>query len=398
MRYAVRALGNGGVVTVAVNAADAEAARHQVAARDLRPLSVATASLAWPQRSTFPLTLFSQELLALLEAGLTITEGIEALCDKESRGEAREVFDRLLAALREGKRFSLALEQQPEHFPILYIGLMRAAERTSNLPESLGRYLEYRGRLDGVRSRVVSALIYPAILGVVGLVVTAFLLGYVVPRFAGVYQGTGRELPWLSQQLMAWGNFAAHHTQGLILGAIGLILATLAGLRTWWSKDGPQRLLRRLPGIASTVATFELSRLYLSLGTLLVGLTAMVGFWATLSLNIPDFTRYGKSQREQMLGQTLFAIVYSFVFTVIIGVVVASFFDLSFNDADFVSATVILLVGSLSFVGIGVVPDVEIHPTQESLAAGRDAVLERGLQVAAFCLETERSFTCRVLV
>ena len=271
MRYAVRALGNGGVVTVAVNAADAEAARHQVAARDLRPLSVATASLAWPQRSTFPLTLFSQELLALLEAGLTITEGIEALCDKESRGEAREVFDRLLAALREGKRFSLALEQQPEHFPILYIGLMRAAERTSNLPESLGRYLEYRGRLDGVRSRVVSALIYPAILGVVGLVVTAFLLGYVVPRFAGVYQGTGRELPWLSQQLMAWGNFAAHHTQGLILGAIGLILATLAGLRTWWSKDGPQRLLRRLPGIASTVATFELSRLYLSLGTLLEG-------------------------------------------------------------------------------------------------------------------------------
>lgn len=271
MRYAVRALGNGGVVTMAVEAADADAARHQVAARDLRPLSVAAAGLSWSRRSRFPLTLFSQELLALLEAGLTITEAIEALCDKESRGEAREVLDRLLAALREGKRFSLALEQQPEHFPILYVGLMRAAERTSNLPESLGRYLEYRGRLDGVRSRVVSALIYPAILGVVGLVVTAFLLGYVVPRFAGVYQGTGRELPWLSQQLMAWGNFAAHHTQGLILGAIGLTLATLTGLRTWMAKGGPQRLLRRLPVISSTVITFELSRLYLSLGTLLEG-------------------------------------------------------------------------------------------------------------------------------
>lgn len=271
MRYAVRALGNGGVVTVAVDAADADAARHQVAARDLRPLSVATAGLAWRRRSNFPLTLFSQELLALLEAGLTLTEAIEALCDKETRGEAREVLDRLLAALREGKRFSLALEQQPEHFPILYVGLMRAAERTSNLPESLGRYLDYRGRLDSVHSRVVSALIYPAILGVVGLAVTAFLLGYVVPRFAGVYQGTGRELPWLSQQLMAWGNFAAHHTQGLVFGTFGLMIATLAGARTWWSKGGPQRLLRRLPGIADTVATFELSRLYLSLGTLLEG-------------------------------------------------------------------------------------------------------------------------------
>ena len=271
MRYTVRALGNSGVVTVAVDAANDEAARHKVAARDLHPLSVKTVRLSWRKHSAFPLTLFSQELLALLEAGLTITEAIEALCDKESRGEAREVLDRLLAALREGKRFSLALEQQPEHFPVLYIGLMRAAERTSNLPESLGRYLEYRGRLDGVHSRVVSALIYPAILGVVGLVVTAFLLGYVVPRFAGVYQGTGRELPWLSQQLMAWGNFAAHHTQGIILGAIGLILAAVAGLRTWMATGGPQRLLRRLPGIASTVATFELSRLYLSLGTLLEG-------------------------------------------------------------------------------------------------------------------------------
>lgn len=271
MRYAVRALGNSGVVTVAVDAADADAARHQVATRDLRPLSVATAGLSWTRRSSFPLSLFSQELLALLEAGLTLTEAIEALCDKETRGEAREVIDRLLAALREGKRFSLALEQQPEHFPILYVGLMRAAERTSNLPESLGRYLDYRGRLDSVRSRVVSALIYPAILGVVGLAVTAFLLGYVVPRFAGVYQGTGRELPWLSQQLMAWGNFAAHHTQGLVFGTLGLVIATLAGARTWWAQGGPQRLLRRLPGIADTVATFELSRLYLSLGTLLEG-------------------------------------------------------------------------------------------------------------------------------
>lgn len=271
MRYAVRALGNGGVVTVTVDAIDAHAARHQVAARDLRPLSVATSRPIWSRGSAFPLVLFSQELLALLEAGLTITEAIEALCDKESGSETRAVLERLLVALREGKRFSLALEQQPEHFPVLYVGLMRAAERTSNLPESLGRYLDYRGRLDSVRSRVVSALIYPTILGVVGLAVTAFLLGYVVPRFAGVYQGTGRELPWLSQQLMHWGNFAARHGQGLALAALGLMLAAFAELRTWWANGGPQRLLRRLPGVAGTVATFELSRLYLSLGTLLEG-------------------------------------------------------------------------------------------------------------------------------
>jgi len=61
---------------------------------------------------------------------------------------------------------------------------------------------------------------------------------------------------------------------------------------------------------------------------------------------------------NQMIGQTIFAIVYSLIFTVIIGVVVAAFFDLSFADADLVAATVILLVGSLSFVGIGVVASI----------------------------------------
>lgn len=271
MRYAIRAIGSAGIVTLAVDAANEVSARRQVEERDLRPLSVTVTRMAWPARNTFPLSLFSQELLALLEAGLTLTEAIEVLCDKEARPEARSVIERLLIALREGKRFSVALEQQPEHFPVLYVGLMRAAERTSNLAESLGRYLEYRGRLDAVRSRVVSALIYPAILAVVGLCVTAFLLGYVVPRFAGVYQGTGRELPWLSQLLISWGGFAAQHGQLLAIAALALAAAAIVGGQAWWRSGGPQRLARRLPGVATTVITFELARLYLSLGTLLEG-------------------------------------------------------------------------------------------------------------------------------
>lgn len=271
MRYAIRAIGNTGIVTLAVDAANEDAAWRLAAERDLRPLSVTATRAAWPARATFPLTLFSQELLALLEAGLTLTEAIEALRDKEAHSTARAVIERLLTALREGKRFSVALEQQPEHFPVLYTGLMRAAERTSALPESLGRYLEYRARLDAVRGRVVSALIYPAILAVVGLAVTAFLLGYVVPRFAGVYQGTGRELPWLSEQLIAWGGFAAQHGRILAIAALTLSAATIGGGRFWWIGGGLQRFLRRLPGVASTVATFELARLYLALGALLEG-------------------------------------------------------------------------------------------------------------------------------
>ena len=272
MRYAVRAIGSSGVVTLEVEAADAAAARAQVGTQALRPLSVSAASARRPaSRGQFSLPLFSQELLALLEAGLSLTEAIDALCDKEQRVEARAVLEQLSRSLNEGLRFSSALEAQPAHFPALYVGLMRAAERTSSLPASLSRFIDYRSRLDAVRGRVVSALIYPAILAAVGLLVTLFLLGHVVPRFAGVYQGTGRDLPWLSQQLIAWGAFAAQHGKPLAIGAAGLLFAAIVAGRAWWHDGGPQRLLRRLPGIGSTVITFELARLYLSLGTLLEG-------------------------------------------------------------------------------------------------------------------------------
>lgn len=244
MRFAVRALGNQGIVSIEVETADEATTRARVRAQSLRPLSVAPL-----RHDSFPLALFSQELLALLEAGLTLTEAIEALCDKEACSDTRAVLERLLRDLREGPRFSTALEHQPEYFPALYVGLMRAAERTSSLSASLARYLEYRGQLGAVRGRVVSALIYPTILLVVGGAVTAFLLGHVVPRFAGIYQGTGRDLPWLSQQLLAWGGFAAQHGTLLAIAATAISAALIIGARSGWKRGTTQRFVRRLPGV-----------------------------------------------------------------------------------------------------------------------------------------------------
>jgi general secretion pathway protein F len=163
------------------------------------------------------LVLFSQELLALLTAGLGIVEGLEALLEKEASPATRAVLERLLAGLREGKRFSGVLSEQPALFPPLYVGIVRAAEGTSDLPRALERYIEYQQRIDVVRAKIVSASIYPAILLVVGGGVSIFLMSYVVPRFAEVYQGAGRNLPWMSRMMLEWGQFAGRHAGGLLL-------------------------------------------------------------------------------------------------------------------------------------------------------------------------------------
>jgi general secretion pathway protein F len=274
MQFDVRTLSPQMVIGhLVVDGRDEADARRQVEARGLFVSAIhpARGALRAGRGKALSLVLFSQELLALLNAGLGIVEALEALLEKEAAPATRSVLERLLAGLREGQRFSTVLAEQPQLFPPLYVGIVKAAEGTSDLPRSLSRYIDYQQRIDLVRGKIVSAAIYPCILLLVGGGVSMFLIGYVVPRFAEVYQGAGRNLPWMSQVMLSWGQFAGAHT-GPLLAALALVLAGLVlGARRLMANGGFMRLLGRLPGIGERVRIYELSRLYLTLGMLTEG-------------------------------------------------------------------------------------------------------------------------------
>jgi general secretion pathway protein F len=272
------------IVDQVLEAHDLERARDQLTQLGLRAISIqaeSSGALNWQRwlgvgRVDFSVLLFSQELLALLNAGLGIVESTEALSEKETDAARRQVFEKLLHDLRSGKRFSVALQAQEAVFPVLYIGVVRAAEGTSDLPQALQRYVDYQKRLEAVRSKVISASIYPGILISVGLLVSLFLMVYVVPKFAEVYQGAGRELPFMSALMLSWGRFAAEHTSWLLLA-----LAGVAGSLVWlWQRirrnGGWVVILARLPQIGERVRIYELSRLYMTMGMLLQGGIALV--------------------------------------------------------------------------------------------------------------------------
>ncbi len=280
MRFEVRALSSDNLIaTHFVEAPDAVEAGRLLEQQRLQPLSIqaaqgaASRSAAFSGRGarSFSLLLFSAELLALLEAGLSLIEAFEALLEKESSLTARSVLDRLMRDLREGLRFSAALARQPDIFPPLYVGIVMAAEGTSDLPRALSRYIEYQTRLESVRNKAISAAIYPVILLIVGCGVTLFLMGYVVPRFAGVYQGSGRSLPWLSQWLLDWGQFVGQHADTVFGGLLLLVLAAAYWLRSFIRSGRWLAFVTQLPGIGERVRIVELSRLYLTVGMLLEG-------------------------------------------------------------------------------------------------------------------------------
>ncbi|MBC3873734.1 type II secretion system F family protein [Undibacterium flavidum] len=285
MLYEVRTLSSDNLISEhRVDAVDEDDVRRKMAACGLHTTAISPAKPALlntfnsrqGQGKQLSVVLFSQELLALLRAGLSIVECLEALIEKESNANNRSVISRLLDGLREGKRFSSVLGEQADLFPPLYVGIIRAAEGTSDLPRSLERYINYQQRIDAVRSKIISASIYPIILFIVGGTVSLFLIAYVVPRFAQVYKGAGRNLPWMSQLLLDWGQFAASHTSTMISTiAISLLIGTIV-IRHLLNTGAITRGIQNLPGIGERIRTYELSRLYLTLGMLLEGGIAIV--------------------------------------------------------------------------------------------------------------------------
>ena len=276
MHFEVKAVRAGSdVIAMSFEAADVNDAAVQAQAQGYDVLSVKARQrwLKWPQAggARFSLMLFSQELRALLDAGLTQVEALETMVEKERHPQNRNILQRVIESLYEGHALSHALQLFPEIFPPLYVATIRASEKTGDLDESLARYIDYQSRMDIVRKKIVSASIYPMLLLGAGALVTLFLMFYVVPRFSRVYEDIGSELPFFSRMLMQWGRMLeVHRTLAIAViagSAAGAgFLVTRQGFRQW-----AMRALWRIPAVGERIRVYQLARFYRTLGMLLRG-------------------------------------------------------------------------------------------------------------------------------
>jgi general secretion pathway protein F len=263
------------VSSLALEAPDPAQAQSQAEAQGYSVLAVRSAGkrarLSPFRRSSFSLLLFSQELLLLLESGLSLVESMEALSEKAHHPESRAVLQGVMAALYEGLPLSVALERFPLVFPPLYVAMIRASERTGDMANTLARHVTYQIQLDAVRKKIVTASIYPVLLIVVGGLVLLFLLGYVVPRFSTIYENSGADLPWMSQLLLQWGRLMQERG-GQVFLAFGAITATaIYAVSLPASRRKLADWLWQLPAFGETLRIYQLARFYRTLGMLLSG-------------------------------------------------------------------------------------------------------------------------------
>ncbi len=218
-------------------------------------------------RSGLDTASFSQDFAALIDAGLSVTEALQTLVIKEAVGVRRELLEQVARTVSEGRNLSAAM-QLTGAFPELLIATVEASERTGDLGKGLARYAAHQREMQALKDKLIGASVYPVVLLVVGALVVMFLMGVVIPRFAGLLDSTRTQLPMLSSGLMAWGRLVAGRPWVLAV-FFGIIVALGAWVVAHFRAHGMRsRWLQGIPFIAAVIREFQHLQLYRTLSIL----------------------------------------------------------------------------------------------------------------------------------
>jgi type IV pilus assembly protein PilC len=281
MEFRCRLVTAGGEIVEGVYAADSETRlRHELEERGLHILSVRTRGgiagtrMRLPRRRRIPareFLEFNQELATLLKAGMPLVQSLDLLRSGIHDPLFRTVVDGVHGAVRAGASLSDAFGEHADLVPGVYTASLLAGERSGSLDTVLRRYVSYARLLASVRRRTISALIYPAVLVALSLVVVGIIVFKLVPEFSKFYASFDAELPLLTRAILSVSTTLNEHAALVGLAAIA---AAVAGL-VWFRQPGQRRRVDRallsLPWLGDVVRKFGTAQLARTLSTLLGG-------------------------------------------------------------------------------------------------------------------------------
>jgi general secretion pathway protein F len=217
------------------------------------------------------LLIFTQELHTLVHAGFPLDRSLVVLGQLAESPAMAEVIQDVLKEVKGGKSFSEALAKYPAVFPKVYISMVKAGEAGGILEEVLTRLAGYLVTTEDLKSYITSAMIYPALLSLVGLVSVTILTLFVVPRFTEVFRDMGVPLPLPMAMLKGFSEFIASYWWVLL---IVILLVGIYLKRFRESSEGRlkwDRWMLRIPLVGAVLRKVEVARFSRSLGTLLHG-------------------------------------------------------------------------------------------------------------------------------
>lgn len=211
---------------------------------------------------------FTQELATLLAAGVPLDRALAIVAELSARAEFREVVEDVLRAVKGGKSLADALATRPAYFPQIYVNMVRAGEASGSLAQIFERLAEYEKTRDELRGYIVSSLVYPALLTLVGAGSIFILMYYVVPRFAAAFAASSVRIPAMTQALLNVSQWVRSYG----LWVLAALAAALAAFRAWTASpaggywwDG---FRLKLPLLGEALRKAQTAQLARAMGTL----------------------------------------------------------------------------------------------------------------------------------
>ena len=219
--------------------------------------------------STADLVLFSRQLATFLKVGVPIADAIRLLRSGTRSGAFKVALDDINDDLDEGEAFSVAISHHPHIFNELYVDMVRAAEYSGSLEKVLLQIAGYLQRQDTAIKKLRSAMIYPAVILSLAVVVCGILIVFVLPNFVALFDEFHADLPLPTKVLIAVGTFAQHWRLQIVAVALVVIFGTFGALQTRRGKVLWDHVLVRLPVIGSIVVYAVVERFTRTLATML---------------------------------------------------------------------------------------------------------------------------------
>ena len=283
-QFSYKAVNREGRVTQGrLEAVDQRAVTQRIQGMGLIPISVQEAVAKPTGRRSFiqgitqkDILFFSEELATLVKAGLPLDRSLSISAELASKPALRAVIQDVLKQIKGGKSLADALSAHSKHFSRLYVNMVRAGEAGGVLETILERLVEFQRSADEMRSYLISALIYPALLTLVGIGSISILMFFVIPRFSTIFTDIGAPIPFSTQILLTISDWTLRYWAIAILVIVGIILAVRYWLK---SPEGRHRYdfwRLRAPLFGSTLVKIEIGRFARTLGTLLASAVPLI--------------------------------------------------------------------------------------------------------------------------
>jgi len=215
------------------------------------------------------LTMMTRNIGSMLKAGLTISRALSVVERQSTNPRLKGVLHRIIERINQGDQFNESLKEFPEVFNDLYIAMVRAGEESGGLAESLQTLAIQMERSNTLMKKIKGAMIYPAIVMIVMVIIGILMMIYVMPQITGVFKGMQMDLPATTNFLIIVSDFMVQYTLLVIGGMIGAVVGFIYFLKTKVGKIATSWLIPKLPIIGKLAKETNSARTARTLSSLL---------------------------------------------------------------------------------------------------------------------------------